>query len=277
MTTDQRSPARIGIAERTDSKGRTQYRGTAYDQRAKRHLRGPWTPNLTEARAWRVDALARLQAGTLSASRGPTAREAADEFLVGIESGAIRRADGQPYKPSTVRGYRRDLTRRVVPAFGPTRLTRLTRTDCQRWADTLVAEGYAPATIHNIVAALRALIAWALPRGYAHHDPCSGLRLPRGGGRRERVATPAEAARLVAVLPPRDQAAFGLAVYAGLRIGELVALDVAAIDFDRQVLEVVRGWRRHGSTVHRNEVAQGANPPDQQPTRGAAGGPPGAA
>jgi hypothetical protein len=45
MTTDQRSPARIGIAERTDSKGRTQYRGTAYDQRAKRHLRGPWTPN----------------------------------------------------------------------------------------------------------------------------------------------------------------------------------------------------------------------------------------
>jgi hypothetical protein len=33
---------------------------------------------LAEARAWRVDALARLQAGTLSADRGRTVREAAE-------------------------------------------------------------------------------------------------------------------------------------------------------------------------------------------------------
>jgi integrase len=237
-----RHPSRIGIAQRTDSKGRTQYRGTAYDKRAQRHLRGPWTPHLAEARAWRVDALARLQAGTLSAARGPTVREAVGRFLDGIESGAICRSDGQPYKPSTVRGYRSDLRKRVVPAFGPTRLARLTRTDCQRWVDRLMAEGYAAPTVRNIVAALRALIAWALPRGYTHNDPCSRLRLPSGGKKRERVATPAEAASLVFALPPRDQAAFGLAVYAGLRIGEVVALDVAAIDFNRQVLKVVRGW-----------------------------------
>src|SRR5262249_49977152 len=94
----------------------------------------------------------------------------------------------------------------------------------------------------NIVASLRSLIAWALPRGYLHTDPCSRLRLPKGGKKRERVAAPAEAANLIAALPPKDQAALGLAVYAGLRIGELIALDVHALDFDRQTVEVRRGW-----------------------------------
>jgi integrase len=106
----------------------------------------------------------------------------------------------------------------------------------------LVAAGHAPSTVNNIVAALRALVAWALPRGYVHNDPCSRLRLPRGGKRRERVATPTEAARLIAALLPQDQVALGLAVYAGLRIGELLALDVSAIDWERQTLAVMRGW-----------------------------------
>jgi integrase len=242
MSTQKGSPARIGIAERTDSKGRTQYRGTAYDKRSRRHLRGPWTDSLAAARAWRVDALARLQAGTLSAATGPTVREAVDEFLAGVRAGTIRQRGGRRYKPSTIRGYQRDLDKRVVPAFGAARLARLTRVDCQRWADSLAPEGCAPSTVRNIMAALRALVGWAEPRGYVYRDPCAGLRLPSGGEARDRVATPAEAAKLIAALPPRDQAALGLAVYAGLRIGELLALDVSAIDLDEQVLNVRRGW-----------------------------------
>ena len=86
-----RHPSRTGIAgEHRLEGGRRQYRGTAYDKRAKRHPTRPWTPHLAEARAWRVDALARLQNGTLSADLGPTVREAVDQFLRGIESGAIR-------------------------------------------------------------------------------------------------------------------------------------------------------------------------------------------
>src|SRR5262245_15635304 len=120
MSTQQRSPARLGIAERTDSTGSRQYRGTAYCKAAKRQIKGPWTSSLAEARAWRVDAQARLQAGTLSAQRGPTIREAVDEFLTGIASGAITNRSGRPYKPSAQRGYERDLRQRVVVAFGAT-------------------------------------------------------------------------------------------------------------------------------------------------------------
>ncbi len=122
MSRKKRSPARIGIAERVTSKGQTQYRGTVYDNRARSHLRGPWTSSLAEARSWRVDALARLQHGTLSADRGPTIAVVAETFIAGIESGEITTRSGRPYKPSAVAGYRRDLRARVVPAFGASRL-----------------------------------------------------------------------------------------------------------------------------------------------------------
>jgi len=83
--------------------------------------------------------------------------------------------------------------------------------------------------------ALRSMYAWALPRGLAHHNPCKGVRLPSGARKRERIATPEECALLVAALPPGDRQAFGLACYAGLRAGELLALDWAAIDLDSRV------------------------------------------
>ena len=134
MSTKKRNPARIGIAERTDAKGHIQYRGTAYDSRTGRHIRGPWTGSLAEARSWRVDALAQIQAGTLSAERGPTVEDAARMFIAGIEAGSIPTRSGRPYKPAAAAGYRRELLGRVVPAFGASRLGEIRLPDVQRWA-----------------------------------------------------------------------------------------------------------------------------------------------
>jgi integrase len=242
MSKTKRSPARQGIEQRTDSKGAPRYRGTAYDELARRHLRGPWTPNLAQARSWRVDALARIQNGTLSAAKGPTVREAAEQFLEGIKSGAIRNRSGRRYKPSVLTGYEYHLRSRVLPALGAARLVRVTRAEVQVWADSLNGEGLAPNTIRNTVTPLQALYAWAIPRGLAHVNPCASLRLPSGEQARDRVATAAEAAKLIATLPAKDQAALGLAVYAGLRMGELLALEWHVIDLEARTLRVTRAW-----------------------------------
>lgn len=85
-------------------------------------------------------------------------------------------------------------------------------------------------------------MGWAELRGLVHVNGSTGLRLPSGGEERDRIATPAEAAALIAALPPLDQAALGLAVYAGLRIGEILALDVAAVDLEGLTVRVERGW-----------------------------------
>jgi hypothetical protein len=96
MSKAKRSPALQGIEVRTDNKGRKRYRGTARDTVLGKYIKGAWTPSLAAARSWRVDALARLEAGTLSAATGPTVEEAAGAFIEGIESGAFRQRNGTP-------------------------------------------------------------------------------------------------------------------------------------------------------------------------------------
>jgi integrase len=93
---------------------------------------------------------------------------------------------------------------------------------------------------------MRGLYAWALPRGMATFNPTAGLRLPAGGKAWDRIATPAEARTLIAAVDPGDQAALGLAVYAGLRLGEVLALDWSRIDLDGGTLRVERAWD-HGA------------------------------
>jgi integrase len=187
-----------------------------------------------------------MHAGTLSADRGVTVRVAAEQFIAGIESGGIRNRSGGVYKPSAVRGIRRELNNRVVVAFGASYLREVTLPDAQRWADSLAREGLAPSTVRNVVNAMRSLYAWALPRGMATLNPTAGLRLPAGGKLRNRIATPSEARTLIAAVDPCDQAALGLAVYAGLRLGEVLALDWSRIDLDDGRLGVERAWD-HGA------------------------------
>ncbi len=242
MSNKERSPALQGIEVRTDTKGRKRYRGTARDKFVGKHLRGPWTDSLAEARSWRVDAQARLQAGTLSAATGPTVAKASAEFIAEMKSGAFRQKGGHVYKPSTIRGYERDLNKRAIPELGSKRIDRLQRPELQRWVDALTTAERSPGTVRNIVAALRALIGFAELRGWVRLNPCTGLRLPAGEKARDRIATPSEAAALIAALQPKDRAALGFAVYAGLRLGELLALDVSAVDLKGGWIHVHRSW-----------------------------------
>ncbi len=55
-------------------------------------------------------------------------------------------------------------------------------------------------------------------------NPTTGLELAAARGSCERIASPAEAAELVATLPDEDRALWATAFYAGLRRGELRAL-----------------------------------------------------
>ena len=68
------------------------------------------------------------------------------------------------------------------------------------------------------------------------------MRLPQGGGRRERVADRAEAQALIAALPEGERALWACAFYGGLRRGELRALRWTDVHFVAGVIRVERGW-----------------------------------
>ncbi len=161
-----------------------------------------------------------------------------------MKSGVFRQRGGHPYKPSTIRGYEGDLTNHAIPELGSKRIARLQRPELQRWVDGLTTPERSPSTVRNAVAAVRALIGFAQLRGWIHLDPCQGLRVPAGQQARDRIASPFEAATLIAAMRLTDRATLGLAVYAGLRLGELLALDVPAVDLDGGWIHVRQSWDR---------------------------------
>jgi integrase len=125
----------------------------------------------------------------------------------------------------------------------------VTRGDLQRLVGGWLAAGLSPSKIRSIVNAARVL--WRdldLLTGHDDRlliDPTRGLRLPASTGRRERIATPNEAHRLIRALQPQDRALWATAMYAGLRHGELRALQVRDVDLKRRRIDVQRGWDQY--------------------------------
>jgi integrase len=197
---------------------------------------------LADAKAWRTDAQVALRRGTMRAGSTGTLRDAAEAWLDGVKSGAIRNRSGHAYKPSAIRGYETALVTRVLPELGALRLSEVRRVDVQDFADRLCANGLDPSTVRNTLMPLRAIFRRAVARGEVAVNPTTGLELPALEGARDRIASPAEATKLLAALPERDRALWATAMYAGLRRGELLALRWEDVDLATGVIHVERSW-----------------------------------
>ena len=220
---------------------RPSYEASVYSARDGRKLRKTFH-NLSEARSWRHDAASAVRKGTLSAPTRETLSEAAEAWLEGAKRGVVLTRAGRPYKPGVIRGYEADLQRYVLPDLGGVRLAGLRRRDLQGLVDRLLVGGHSASKVHNALMPVRVLCRHAIERDELLVNPTTNLRLPASNGRRERVASPAEAAALIAALPEEDRALWSTACYAGLRRGELRGLRWSDVDLDTNMIRVERGW-----------------------------------
>ena len=130
------------------------------------------------------------------------------------------------------------------PPSAAHRLADVTRADLQRLVAGWQEAGLSPSSIRNTINAVRAIYRSAdlLIDGAIPPSPTIGLRLPAVRGRRERIASPDEATRLLRALQPEDRALWATALYAGLRLGELRALDWEHVDLAAGTIRVERSF-----------------------------------
>lgn len=224
------------------------YRAHVWSDRDRKRIRKTF-PSRAAAQAWRDDAKVALRQGALRAPSPVTIREAAEVWMRGAKEGAIRNRSGERYKPSTLRGYDRSLQLRVLPTLGDVRLSDLRRSQVQDLADSLLASGAGTSTIRNTLDPLRAIYRRAVAREQVAVNPTERLELPANRGRRDRIASPQEAAQLLGALPDEDRALWATAIYAGLRRGELRGLRWSDVDLDAGVIRVERSWDDHEGEI----------------------------
>jgi integrase len=224
------------------------YQGQVWSARDRRPIRRTFG-SLAEARAWRQESQVAVRRSTMRAPTSITVQEAAEEWLAAAEVGLVRTRSGSLYKPSALRSYEEALRTKLVPELGHLRLSAVSRNCVQDLVDRLVGEGFAPSSVRNAILPLRAIYRQAFSRGDVAVNPTLNLSLPALTPGRERVARAAEAAALIAALPLADRGLWATAMYAGLRRGELQALDWSAVDLDQGLIRVERSWDRRAGLI----------------------------
>jgi integrase len=203
-------------------------------------------PRKADAKSWRAEAKRAADRGALRANTrdGRTLAEALRQFIAGMEAGTIRPKGRERYKPNTTRSYERALRVHIAPTgVGGIKVADVRRRDLQALADELLGTGLSIGTVSNVLNPIQAFYRRAIDRDELTYNPSERIDLSNGGSKRpKRIASPAEAAALLAVLDVADRPVWATAFYAGLRRGELQALRVCDVDFEAQVIAVERGW-----------------------------------
>jgi len=148
-----------------------------------------------------------------------------------------RLAAQRRYSEHTLRAYANDLGafERFLRARARD-ITQATLRDVRAFLASLRAQGLARSTVARKVSAVRSLYKFLYREGIVGANPASVLRAPRREKRLPRFLTVGEVERLLAAADDskwagaRDRAMLEVLYGGGLRVGELVALNVEDVD-----------------------------------------------
>ena len=144
-------------------------------------------------------------------------------------------ADQRRQSPHTITNYRRDLNKLLLGA-GETALRDLHVHHIRRLISHLHAQGLSGRSLARTLSAWRGFFSWLGQHGEVKANPCDGIRPPKSPKYLPNALSVDETARLLSenseenpALAARDSAMFELFYSSGLRLAELAALNVDAV------------------------------------------------
>lgn len=137
--------------------------------------------------------------------------------------------------------YRGYVERLIIPALGNAQLERLAKSDVVRFRDQLEADGFRAPTIDKVLKTLKAGLNDAIERDLVKENVAARVRSPRIVPAQKHILTLDEAVCLLDTARESSPyyALFVLAICAGMREGELFALDWEQVDLSNAHLDVI--------------------------------------
>lgn len=140
---------------------------------------------------------------------------------------------------------------RTYAAIGHLRMDKITTRHVQQFINNLgedginetTGNGLAPKTIKSYLSFVSNIFRYAIRMGMLKDNPCKNVVLPTPAQKEKQIPTLEEAQQLLESLegaPVSWRAFFTLAIYGGLRRGELLGLEWQDIDFDSRIITIAR-------------------------------------
>lgn len=170
-----------------------------------------------------------------AAERGRTFGELADEWW----------KDAEPHLATQSLTAYKPALKQAKKVFGDSYVKDITPLDIDRYMRTLAAQGLALKTVSNRRIVLNKVFNYAIVAGEITYNPCSAIELPQSLPKERRPA--ASSTDEDKIRTTDDPWLFPqIAIYSGLRKGEILALQWKDIDFEDDLIYVTKSVAHEG-------------------------------
>ncbi|HET6565797.1 MAG TPA: site-specific tyrosine recombinase XerD [Xanthomonadales bacterium] len=146
---------------------------------------------------------------------------------------------------NTLESYRFDLHAFAQHQQTESRLVQASRDEVLSFLASQLKAGKSPRSLSRYLSGLRQFYGWLLRNGARQDDPCALIENPKIGRGLPKALSEAQVEALLNVADTstavglRDQAMLELMYATGLRVSELVGLDIAGVNLNQGVVRVV--------------------------------------
>lgn len=193
----------------------------------KRRRKSVYGRTSREARLKLAQALREKESGSLVVA-STTVGKWLDHWLENIAARTVR--------PQTLRGYRSKVKQYLKPNLGQIRLTDLRPEHIRAMHDTMRSAGLAEASVRQAHAILKRALRVAVNEGQLSVSPADRMESP-STETAKRASLTLDQARLV-LLAAGDDARWWLALFYGMRQGEVLGLRWCDVDFEDSVIRI---------------------------------------
>ena len=142
-------------------------------------------------------------------------------------------------KPLTKHNYNKQVQKHLKPALGAARMETLDTHTIQRFYNSLIASGLSPKTVKNVHGILHCALQQAISCDYIYRNPADACKLPKVTKPEIKPLEPEEIARLLKEAEQDDYCnLFIVAMFTGMRQGELLGLAWECVDFKSGIITV---------------------------------------
>lgn len=149
-------------------------------------------------------------------------------------------------KKSTWRGYKTAIEVHIKPKLGEIPLKKLTLMQVQQWVNGLIEQGLSPKTIKNYYSVLDNAMHYAVMWDYILKNPCENVVIPKRKKSEAKYYTIDDVERLCHALESVSddfldyKVGVYLALFGGLRKGEILGLNEEDVNFEMNQITIMR-------------------------------------